>query len=48
MRYVEKNKQESGIIYAATRKDVDSLYKRLDESGHSSRTVSCWNERPGT
>ena len=33
MRYVEKNKQESGIIYAATRKDVDSLYKRLMKAG---------------
>ena len=33
MRYVEKNKQESGIIYAATRKDVDSLYQRLMKVG---------------
>ena len=33
MRYVEKNKQESGIIYAATRKEVDSLYKRLTKAG---------------
>lgn len=32
-RYVEKNKHESGIIYAATRKDVDSLYKRLMKAG---------------
>lgn len=33
MRYVEKNKQESGIIYAATRKDVDTLYTRLMKAG---------------
>lgn len=33
MRYVEKNKQESGIIYAATRKDVDSLYNKLTKAG---------------
>lgn len=33
MRYVEKNKQESGIIYAATRKDVDALYRRLEKAG---------------
>lgn len=32
MRYVEKNKQESGIIYAATRKDVDMLYQRLQKA----------------
>lgn len=33
MRYVEKNKQESGIIYAATRKDVDLVYKKLKKAG---------------
>jgi len=32
-RYIEKNKQESGIIYAATRKDVDLLYQRLQKAG---------------
>lgn len=32
-RYIEKNTQESGIIYAATRKEVDSLYKRLMKAG---------------
>ena len=44
MRYVEKNKQESGIIYAATRKDVDSLYTRLMKAGIQSWTVSRWHE----
>lgn len=29
--YVEKNKQEAGIIYAATRKTVDQLYEKLSK-----------------
>ncbi|MDQ0883745.1 DNA helicase RecQ [Peribacillus sp. V2I11] len=33
MRYLEKNKNESGIIYAATRKEVDSLYAKLVKAG---------------
>lgn len=33
MRYLEKNKNESGIIYAATRKEVDSLYAKLIKAG---------------
>ncbi|WP_440971215.1 DNA helicase RecQ [Peribacillus frigoritolerans] len=33
MRYLEKNKNESGIIYAATRKEVDSLYDKLIKAG---------------
>ncbi|MDM5212235.1 DNA helicase RecQ [Peribacillus sp. NJ4] len=33
MRYLEKNKNESGIIYAATRKEVDSLYAKLNKAG---------------
>ncbi|PJN89678.1 DNA helicase RecQ [Bacillus sp. mrc49] len=33
MRYVEKNKNESGIIYAATRKEVDSLHAKLNKAG---------------
>ncbi|MGE7603675.1 DNA helicase RecQ [Peribacillus sp. NPDC097675] len=33
MRYIEKNKNESGIIYAATRKEVDSLYTKLNKAG---------------
>ena len=33
MRYIEKNKNESGIIYAATRKEVDSLYNKLNKAG---------------
>ncbi|MED3760924.1 DNA helicase RecQ [Peribacillus frigoritolerans] len=32
-RYLEKNKNESGIIYAATRKEVDSLYAKLIKAG---------------
>jgi ATP-dependent DNA helicase RecQ len=31
--YAEKNKTESGIIYAATRKDVDGLYEQLQKKG---------------
>lgn len=31
--YVKKNKQESGIIYCATRKTVDHLYERLNQKG---------------
>ncbi|MFE4707405.1 DNA helicase RecQ [Peribacillus simplex] len=33
MRYLEKNKSESGIIYAATRKEVDTLYTKLIKAG---------------
>ncbi|ULM99717.1 DNA helicase RecQ [Peribacillus frigoritolerans] len=33
MRYLEKNKNVSGIIYAATRKEVDSLYAKLIKAG---------------
>lgn len=33
MRYIEQNKNESGIIYAATRKEVDSLYSKLNKAG---------------
>ncbi|MGE8018621.1 DNA helicase RecQ [Peribacillus frigoritolerans] len=33
IRYLEKNKNESGIIYAATRKEVDSLYAKLIKAG---------------
>lgn len=32
-RYLTENKEESGIIYAATRKEVDRLYTRLIKSG---------------
>ncbi|WP_110927871.1 DNA helicase RecQ [Bacillus massiliglaciei] len=34
-RYLEKNKEEAGIIYAATRKTVDQLYTRLVKSGYN-------------
>ncbi|MBM7703677.1 DNA helicase RecQ [Metabacillus iocasae] len=32
-RYVKQNEQESGIIYAATRKEVDHLYEHLQQNG---------------
>ncbi|MGD6967056.1 DNA helicase RecQ [Rossellomorea vietnamensis] len=35
MNYVKANKNESGIIYAATRKEVDSLYNKLNKQGFS-------------
>ncbi|ERI89859.1 ATP-dependent DNA helicase RecQ [Clostridiales bacterium oral taxon 876 str. F0540] len=31
--YVRENKEQSGIIYAATRKEVDSIYEKLLEQG---------------
>lgn len=33
MEYVERHKMESGIIYCATRKNVDSVYEMLIHSG---------------
>lgn len=33
--FLQKNKEESGIIYAATRKDVEKLYDRLTKKGYS-------------
>lgn len=33
--YVENNKNESGIIYAATRKECDSIYSYLKDKGYS-------------
>ena len=35
MKYVENNRDSSGIIYAATRKEVDNVYKDLHSKGHS-------------
>lgn len=35
LRYLKENKNNSGIIYAATRKEVDSLYEKLTRSGYS-------------
>ncbi|MEW4282248.1 DNA helicase RecQ [Priestia koreensis] len=32
-QYLKKNPGESGIIYAATRKDVDALYEQLNKRG---------------
>ncbi|MFP7470264.1 DNA helicase RecQ [Niallia taxi] len=34
-RFLNKNKEESGIIYAATRQDVERLYERLTNKGYS-------------
>jgi ATP-dependent DNA helicase RecQ len=33
LQYVKANEDESGIIYAATRKEVDSLYSKLKRQG---------------
>lgn len=33
--YLEANRQQSGIVYASTRKDVDALYEFLDGRGFS-------------
>ncbi|OOM73869.1 ATP-dependent DNA helicase RecQ [Clostridium puniceum] len=33
--YIENNKEVSGIIYAATRKEVDNLYEDLDDKGYN-------------
>ena len=35
LKYVENHKDESGIIYAATRKDVDKIYEGLLKRGYS-------------
>lgn len=35
LKYIAKNKSNSGIIYAATRKEVDSLYEKLLRKGYS-------------
>jgi len=33
--YIENNKEVSGIIYAATRKEVDNLYENLNAKGYN-------------
>lgn len=33
--FLKKNKEESGIIYAATRQEVEKLYERLAKKGYS-------------
>ena len=33
--YIENNKKVSGIIYAATRKEVDNLYENLNSKGYN-------------
>ncbi|WP_096200690.1 DNA helicase RecQ [Bacillus sp. FJAT-45350] len=33
-RYLEKNKHDSGIIYASTRKEVEKVYDRLQAKGY--------------
>ncbi|MGI6308003.1 MAG: RecQ family ATP-dependent DNA helicase [Dethiobacteria bacterium] len=45
--YVRSNKGKPGIIYAATRREVDSVFKLLREKGLSLQPVSCRYERPG-
>ncbi|MCY6370289.1 DNA helicase RecQ [Clostridium ganghwense] len=35
LKYLEDNKDKSGIIYAATRKEVDNVYIRLQKKGYS-------------
>ncbi|MDF2634445.1 MAG: ATP-dependent helicase RecQ [Pelosinus sp.] len=35
MKYITANKEHSGIIYAATRKEVDNLYSLLYKKGYS-------------
>ncbi|MFI8687339.1 DNA helicase RecQ [Rossellomorea sp. NPDC077527] len=34
-KYVSKNKQHSGIIYCATRKEVENLYLHLEKKGYA-------------
>lgn len=34
LRYVEDNKDQCGIIYASTRKEVDAVYEILKDRGH--------------
>ena len=35
LKYIDANKGQSGIIYAATRKEVDNLYTALQKKGYS-------------
>lgn len=35
LKYIEKNRNQCGIIYASTRKEVDSLYELLQSKGYS-------------
>lgn len=35
LNYINTNKDQSGIIYAATRKEVDNLYSQLHKKGYS-------------
>jgi ATP-dependent DNA helicase RecQ len=35
INYIEENKEQSGIIYASTRKEVDNIYDKLKSSGIS-------------
>lgn len=35
INYIEKNKNDSGIIYCLTRKNVDNLFEELSENGYS-------------
>lgn len=35
LKYIEKNRNQCGIIYASTRKEVDNLYEMLQSKGYS-------------
>ncbi|OOV59214.1 DNA helicase RecQ [Clostridium botulinum D/C] len=35
LNYIENNKEQSGIIYASTRKEVDNIYEILKNKGYS-------------
>lgn len=35
LNYIEDNKEQSGIIYAATRKEVDNIYEGLKKRGYN-------------
>ncbi|WP_044036648.1 DNA helicase RecQ [Clostridium bornimense] len=35
LKYIEKNRNQCGIIYASTRKEVDNLYEMLQNKGYS-------------
>ncbi|GAA3326242.1 hypothetical protein GCM10020331_061350 [Ectobacillus funiculus] len=45
MDYVKQNRGEAGIIYAATRKDVDQLQEHLEKAGHCCGKIPCGHER---
>ena len=42
--YAAQHANQPGIVYAATRKEVDNLYQRLPGRRHHRRALSCRNE----